>query len=72
MQQRVKSSGANAIPVMRQLLHHRQPKDRLVRGVHKHVDPYKTEKEFSLLFQHTINIPPPAQLSERMYYRISI
>jgi hypothetical protein len=48
MQERVESSGANAITVMRQLLHHGQSKDGLVRSVHQHVNPYESEKEFPL------------------------
>lgn len=56
MQQRIKRSRADAIPVMRQLFHHGKPKDRLVRSVHQHVNPYKSEKELSLLLQHNINI----------------
>lgn len=57
MQERVKSPGANAVSVMRQLLHHGQSKDRLVRGVQKHVNPYESVKKFPLLLEHRINIP---------------
>jgi len=56
MQERVESSGANAISVMFKLLHHGQTKDWLVGSMHKHVNPYKSEEEFPLLFQHRINI----------------
>jgi len=56
MQERVESSGANAISVMLKLLHHGQSKDWLVRSVHKHMNPYESEEEFPLLFQHKINI----------------
>lgn len=50
MQQRVQSAWPNTIAVMPQFLHHPQPKDSLVRRVYQHVNPYKTEKEFPLLF----------------------
>ena len=56
MKQRVESSWSNTIPVVHQLLHHGQSEDWLMRSVHQHVNPYKTEKEFPLLFQHKINI----------------
>jgi hypothetical protein len=61
MQERVERSRPDAIPVMRQLLHHGQSKDGLVGSVHKHVNPYESEKEFSLFLQHKVNIPLPAQ-----------
>lgn len=57
MQEGVESSRADAVSVMRQLLHHGQSKDRLMAGVHKHVNSYEPEKQHSLLFQHKTNIP---------------
>jgi len=60
MEQRIQRPRPNPIPVMRQLLHHRQPKNRLMRRVHQHVDPYQSEIEFPLLLQHSMNITPPA------------
>ena len=56
MQERVQRSRADAISVMCQFFHHCQPKDRLVRGMHEHVNPYESEIELSLLFQHKFNI----------------
>ena len=44
MQKWVESSRPDAIPVMRQLLHHRQPKDGLVGRMHEHMNPYEAEK----------------------------
>jgi len=38
MQERVKSPGSDPISVMRQLLHHGQPEDWLVSGMHQHMD----------------------------------
>jgi hypothetical protein len=55
MKERIESSWSNAIPMMRQFLHHGQPKDWLVGSVHKHMNPYEAEEEFALL-QHKINI----------------
>ncbi len=52
MQKRVERSGADAIPMMLKLLYHRQPKDRLVSGMHKHVNAYKTRKKFPLMYWH--------------------
>ena len=49
MQERVKRTRANTIPMMGQLFHHGQAKDRLVCGVHQHVDTYEPEKQFPLL-----------------------
>ncbi len=57
MQERVEGSGANAITVMRQFLHHGRAKDGLVRSMRKHVNPNKSQKDIPLLFQHNINIP---------------
>jgi hypothetical protein len=73
MQERVKSSRANAIPVMRQFLHHRKPKDRLVGRMDEHMNPYKAEKEFSLVVGHRSNIPLcDLNRISIVYYRISI
>lgn len=66
MQERVEGSGANVVSMMRQLFHHGQSKDRLVRRVHQHVNPYQPEKQFPLLFQHNPNILLPDQ------YQLSI
>jgi hypothetical protein len=57
MQEGVERSWTNAISVMLQLVHHRQPKDRLVRSMYQHVNSYEPEKQLPLLFQHKINIP---------------
>jgi hypothetical protein len=57
MQERVKGSGTDAIPVMRQLLHHREPKDGLMGGMYEYMNPYEAKKEFSLMTRHRSNIP---------------
>jgi hypothetical protein len=57
MQERVERSRANAVAVMRQLLHHGQSKDGLVSRVHQHVHADESGKELSLFLQHKINIP---------------
>jgi hypothetical protein len=57
MQERVESSRPNAIPVMRQLLHHREPKDGLVGRMYEYVNPDEAEKEFPLVIGHRSNIP---------------
>jgi len=49
MQQRIQRSRSNAIAVVRKLVHHRQSKNRLMAGVHQHVNPYQSEEEFLLL-----------------------
>lgn len=49
MKERVERSRSNVISVMAQLLHHCQPEDWLVIGMHQHVNPYESEEEFSLL-----------------------
>ena len=56
MQEWVEGSRTNAISMRLQLLHHGQSKDRLVGGMHQHMNPYESEEEFPLLFQHKINI----------------
>lgn len=52
----IEGSGSNAISVMLQFLHHRQAEDWLVRGVKEHMNPNQSEKEFSLVARHKINI----------------
>jgi len=47
--------------VVRQFFHHCQSEDRLVRGMNQNVDPNQPEKEFPLLFQHSMNIPRRAR-----------
>lgn len=61
MEQWIERPRPDPVPVMRQFLHHRQSKNRLVRGMNQHVDPYQPEKEFPLLFQHSMNIPRRAR-----------
>jgi hypothetical protein len=57
MQKRIQRSRPDPVAVMRQFLHHRQPEDRLMRGMNQHMDPYQPKKKFPLLFQHSMNIP---------------
>jgi hypothetical protein len=61
MQERVKGSGTDAIPMMCQLLHHRKPKDGLVGGMYEYMNPYEAEKEFPLMVGHKSNIPRYSQ-----------
>jgi hypothetical protein len=58
MQEWVESSRSDAIAVVGQLLHHRNAEDRLLRRMYEHVNPYQTEKEFSLVTRHQPNITP--------------
>jgi len=55
VQKRIESAWANAITVMLQFLHHRQPEDRLLRGMEEHVDSNQPVKKFPLVIRHTIN-----------------
>ena len=57
MQEWVEGSRTDAISMMRQLLHHRQAKDWLMGCMHQYMNPYESEEEFPLLFQHNVNIP---------------
>jgi hypothetical protein len=59
MQEGVEGSGTDAIPVMRKFLHHRKPEDGLVGCMYEYMNPYETEKEFSLVIRHRSNIPRP-------------
>jgi hypothetical protein len=43
---------------MRQLVHHRLPKDGLMGRMDEHMNPYQAEKEFPLMIGHRSNIPP--------------
>jgi hypothetical protein len=58
MQKGVESSRPDPIPVMRQFLHHRNAEDGLLRRMYEYMNPYQSEKEFSLVTQHRSNIPP--------------
>jgi hypothetical protein len=57
MQERVEGSRSDAIPVMRQLLHHGQSKNGFMRRMDEDMNPYKTGKEFPLMTGHRSNIP---------------
>jgi hypothetical protein len=57
MKERVESTRTDAIPVMRQLFHHSESKDWLMGRMYENMNPYKAEKEFSLLTGHRSNIP---------------
>lgn len=57
MQERIQRSRSNAITVMRQLLHHREAEDGLVRSMRQNMDAYETKKKFSLMIGHRSNIP---------------
>jgi hypothetical protein len=73
MQERVESTRTDAIPVMRQLFHHREPKDWLMGRMYEYMNPYKAEKEFSLMTGHRSTIPLLNQNRiSIVYYRNSI
>jgi hypothetical protein len=57
VQEGVEGSGTDAIPVMRQLFHHRQPKNGLVGRMNEYMNPYEAEKEFPLVTGHRSTIP---------------
>jgi len=48
VQERVKSSGADAIAVMGKLFDHGQPKDGFVRRMHEHVHPNEAREKLAL------------------------
>ena len=56
VEQGVERSRADAIPVMRQLLHHGEAEDGLVRRMQEHMDPYQSDEEFALVTGHPLNI----------------
>ena len=58
MKQRVKRSRPDAIAVMRKLLHHRQPEDRLVARVQQHVNANQAVKKFPLAVLHRNKYTP--------------
>jgi hypothetical protein len=58
MQKGVESPRPDAIPVMRQFLHHRKAEDGLLRSMYEYMNPYQPEKEFSLVNGHQSTIPP--------------
>jgi hypothetical protein len=49
VQERIKSSGANAVAMMFKFLHHGKTEDRLMRSVNEHVNANESGKEFPLL-----------------------
>ena len=57
MQERIEGSGANAVSVMRQFLHHGQTEDRLVSRMHQHVNADQAEVEIALTIGHNATIP---------------
>jgi hypothetical protein len=73
MQKWVECSRPDAIPVMRQFLHHRKAEDGLVRRMYEYMNPYEPEKEFSLVTGHPSNIPSfNLNRISIVYYRFSI
>ena len=58
VQPRIKRSWSYAIAVMLQLLHHREPKNRLIRSMRQNMDAFETKKWFSLIARHELVIPP--------------
>ena len=58
MQQGVERTWADAISVVRQLLHHRQPEDGLVGRMDEYMNPDEAEEEFPLVTGHRSTIPP--------------
>ena len=56
VEERVESSGADAIAVVSKLLHHGETEDGLVRRVGEHVDADEAEVKFALVFQHKTHV----------------
>lgn len=52
MQQRIQCPGSDAITVVLQLFHHLEAKDRLLRCMKQHMNPYQTVEQFPLLVRH--------------------
>jgi hypothetical protein len=68
MQQRIQRTRPDPVAVMRKFLHHRQTENRLMRGVHQHMDANQPVIKFALRSRHTyeytvIPTPPPCVLS---------
>ncbi len=55
VEERVEGSGADAVVVVGEFVHHGEAEDGLVRGVGQHMDADETEVEFALLLQHRVN-----------------
>lgn len=54
MQERVECAGADSVTVMRELIHHGQPEDLLMRGVDKHVNSNEPVVELPVVIRHRI------------------
>lgn len=52
MQQRIQCAGPDAVAVVRKLLHHCQPEDRLMTRVQKHVNPNQAVEQLALVPLH--------------------
>ncbi len=55
VEQRIKGSGADAITVVRELLHHGEAEDGLLRGVEQHMDANQPGEEFTAAIVHRIH-----------------
>ena len=56
VEERVESSGADAVAVVSKLLHHGETEDGLMRRVGEHVDADEAEVKFTLVFQHKTHV----------------
>jgi hypothetical protein len=65
MEKGVESSRPDAIPVMRQFLHHRKAEDWFLRRMYEYMNPYQPEEEFSLVTGHQTNIPRLPRIESR-------
>lgn len=54
VEERVEGSGADAIAVVGELVHHGQAEDGLVRGMDQHMDANEAVVEFALVTRHRI------------------
>ncbi len=53
MKQRIQCARPDAIPMMRQFLHHSQPEDRLVPRMQQHVNANQAVEKFPRMLLHT-------------------
>lgn len=52
VQQRIECARADAVTMVRKLIHHRESKDGLVRRMHQHMHPNESVEKFALLTCH--------------------
>ena len=57
VEERIEGSGADAVAVMGEFVHHGESKDGLVGRVDQHMNPDKAVEKLALRVRHRINIP---------------